>query len=432
MKNSKLIGETNGTVHNRLSLGYLLDNEKSSSSGKRFDQKEKVSVMKFPMPFVLIFLILWPLCGLTDNTGSHPTRNVQPQERNEVFFPIGIFSANPPDALKELKDIGFNTVQTYRISSVKELNTYLKAVKANGLKALVYPGMRIDIKQQSTDTYSKMLNEMWPQILNESSVLAWYLADEPEHLKVLPEQIKAFENEIKALDALHPTALATGPNYYQKYKDIGDVLIVDPYPIPISPVSEVSDTLEKAKKVVGSSKPIWAVIQAYDRGLVEAKVRSMKLKRDTTPTFEEINCMTYLAIVHGAKGIFFYTFNETGYKIKDHPALWNDIQKIVAGLNRRYQILISMDGVGLNTVVSSAKSGMTPKNIHYLFKKNGMDTFLLAVNSKEATEEVTFGSLLFKNGKLTVIDENRDVSVMNGSVTDTFKPYEVHIYRFER
>jgi hypothetical protein len=368
---------------------------------------------------ILIFLIVTP--NLSDGATNSSVSN--------TFFPIGIFSANPASSMMELKAIGFNCVQTYRISTITDLNAYLDAAARNGLRALVYPGMRIDENKQLPEPPTKTLAKLWPQIQNSSAVLAWYLADEPEHTSLSLNDLVTFENGIKSSDSTHLTALTTGPNFYDKFRQIGDVLLVDAYPIPISPVTEVSDTLEKAKRVAGPGKPIWAVIQAYDRGLLEQKVRDLNIGRDTTPTFAEINCMTYLAIVHGAKGIFYYNFNDLAYNIKSHPVVWNAVKSIVAKLNKIYPVLISED-VNIKPDIVSLESGINPKNIHYLFKKSNNAIFLIVVNSNNRTEKITFKNLPFNNNSVMVpLEGKKIVSVQNGSMTDVFKPFEVRIYK---
>jgi hypothetical protein len=380
--------------------------------------------------FVVLTLFLAPTASAQVQQIPFGSRANQLQRSNGTFFPIGIFSANPPAALPELKAAGFNTVQTYRITSINELNTYLQIAADNNLKTMVYPSMRIDEKAGSVRSAARALDHIWPQIRNQSALLAWYIADEPEHAGLSYDDLADFEREIKEKDPTHITALTTGPNHYQEFKDIGDVLIVDPYPVPISPVTEVSDTLERAKRVIGN-KPIWAVIQAFDRGLFEKKVADMKsagLRRNTAPAVDEINCMTFLAIVHGAKGIFFYSFKESKYDIREHAEIWEGVKHVVARLNAIYPIIVSSD-TSLQAAIRSEQSGLSPTNIHHLVKSRDGELYLIAVNSNDRQETVTFSALPIERMSVAVVGEKRTIPLESGTVTDVFKPYEVHIYK---
>lgn len=376
-------------------------------------------------------LCIFSLAFLLSSTDlAVAVNNALKQEADaKQFFPIGIFSANPPSALAELRKVGFNSVQTYRITTVNELNIYLQAAKNHGLKALVYPGMRIDENKKGIIFPERALNRIWPQIQNNDSILAWYLADEPENVGLSPQEVADFEYEIKKRDRTHKTALITGPKHYLKYKDIGDILIIDPYPIPVSPVTEVSDTMEKAKRVMGN-KPVWAVIQAFDRGLFERKVQDMQrpmLGRNTAPSAEEISCMTWLAIVHGARGVFFYSFKELKYDIKEHDVIWSGVRKVVSDLNDSYSLLVSPEATA-HVSIFSKQSGSSPRNIHHLFKRHSGKMYLIVVNSNNREETITFSGLPANSSAVQVVRENRILPLQNRSMTDTFKPFEVHIY----
>lgn len=58
------------------------------------------------------------------------------------FFPIGIYSVNPPSAFKELKEAGSNCVYTYAFRR-DYLSEYVDFAERLKLKVLIFPGSRI-------------------------------------------------------------------------------------------------------------------------------------------------------------------------------------------------------------------------------------------------------------------------------------------------
>ena len=86
------------------------------------------------------------------------------------------------------------------------------------------------------------------------------------------------------------------------YFQDADIIWTDPYPIPSRPVTMVSRWVSDAVSIAGPSKPVWAVPQAFDWNVWNKG----KIDQAHRPTPEEERCMTYLALVHGAKGILYW------------------------------------------------------------------------------------------------------------------------------
>jgi hypothetical protein len=52
-----------------------------------------------------------------------------------------------------------------------------------------------------------------------------------------------------------------------------------------------------------------------------------KLSPMNQPTFEQARCMVYLALIHGAKGIFWYSMHDPGWNLTETP-LWKRFKEI--------------------------------------------------------------------------------------------------------
>ena len=77
-----------------------------------------------------------------------------------------------------------------------------------------------------------------------------------------------------------------------------DIVSVDCYPVPTQPVTTVSDRLDDLAGAVDSQKPIQVVLQTYAGS------------KSRMPTPEEVRCMTWLSINHGARSQAYYSYYE--------------------------------------------------------------------------------------------------------------------------
>ncbi|MDY6856657.1 MAG: DUF4962 domain-containing protein [Thermodesulfobacteriota bacterium] len=345
------------------------------------------------------------------------------------FFPIGIYGVGVED-IPDLKEAGFNSIQTY-VSDIDYLRLFINKAERCQVKAMI----KIPNEAWKTD-----LSAFFFRVRHSKGILSWYLEDEPEGRGIPPSYIWRLNNYIHKMDPTHPTSLVlVRSKKAYDYGDGVDILMVDPYPIPSMPITWLSDSIDEARKAVFNEKPIWAVIQAFDWSAYP--VQGDKREWGRNPTFEEERCLTYLAVVHGVKGIFYYTFKGGNYSIKDYPDHWNDIKKIVWELNRIYPLLLA-PAIDHNLEIQIEPSRSHPQRltgIHYSIrkvdnrhlKKHGSKmkegTYLIAVNVTDKPLQMRMHGT-FLNEMADVVFENRKIKTQERSLTDSFAPYEVHIY----
>ena len=402
-------------------------------------------------------------------------------------FPIGIYGATE-DVFGELKEAGFNCVLA---SSTKD---YVLSAKENGLKCIVgIPGKNtkngLDVRIRET--------------INTNNILCWYLDDEPEGRGISPIHIWKWGNYIHSFDENQLTGLAlVRSKRASDYGDAVDVLMVDTYPIPGRPVTWLSDSIDESSRCMSNKgKQVWAVIQAFSWSYFRD---SPILKNAKNPTFEEERCLTYLAIVHGAKGILYYTYKGGKYEIKDFPEHWNDVKKIASELNILSPVLTAPDSN--NNLVLNLKANISPDAnlgtkgadpikqstspeglhegdvenanpslneqlyavdvngepaIHYLIKDIGCELlnenetvniiqkdmergkqvsavdngktvrFIIAVNVINKPVDAVFHNEQLQGNNASVLFEDRNIKINNGSIKDHFRPYEVHVYMID-
>ncbi|MBM4050450.1 MAG: hypothetical protein FJ279_35595, partial [Planctomycetes bacterium] len=247
----------------------------------------------------------------------------------QPFFPLGWYTgAGPksPLALKDLEDLSggpFNCVMNYGVNagSLDDIRAYLDAAQRLGVKVIYsikdfYEGTQYFQKRvgpfEGEDAMTRGVVEAFK---GHPAVLAWYLNDElpPSYLP----RLRARYQLVKELDPDHPTWIV---HYYSDakslapYADTTDVLGVDPYPIASKPVTYVSTMVKAANQAVRGHRGLWVVPQAFAWWQCVPELRQKKrpptaeeLEKKRAPTIPEMRCMTYLALIHGAKGIIYYS-----------------------------------------------------------------------------------------------------------------------------
>ena len=320
-------------------------------------------------------------------------------------FMIGIYSANIPRLIKESKDVGFNCVQSYYENNLPYLQDYISECRRDNLFALVYPGLNFRQYGQTSESQVK-------ELVNKNNLpnVIWYLADEPDPEKDPAARLKvnALNSAVKSAAPDATTALcAAWWTDYADWADITDIFMIDVYPIgkkkynfndDIGKVSEYTRRAVRASK----GKPVWVILQAF--GYQDEKHQAWGWERE--PTYEEERAMTYLAIINGAKGVFYYTFGSRShdYYIENSPKHWAEVRTIVAELNNYLPVLTAEAS---DQIVVDDLSGNNA--IEYSVKKYQGKYYLFAVNGTRENVKARV------RGRAGVFIEN-------------FKPLETKIY----
>lgn len=290
------------------------------------------------------------------------------------FFPVGIFSVNPPSEFKEVKKAGFNTVHTYEFEA-KYLKHYIAIAKKLGLKVLIFPSFRIKGKE---DAKFSILKKFISQYKDDDTILAWYLAEEPVYNKIDSYIIRNLNNFIKKNDSKHPTVVfLSQPKYALKYAKCSDIIMTGVYPIGKQDILWVAKYVELARR---SARPVWALIQAF--GYQNERYRAWGWERE--PNYEEMRMMSYLAIAHGAEGIFFYTYHGSQYNIKFSPDHWKNLVKVVKELNTDLPFFL---GKKLKLIVLKEESPYQ----HFFARISQKDTLIVLLNPYPHPLELRWG-----------------------------------------
>ncbi|MFQ5716898.1 MAG: hypothetical protein ACE5GQ_07315, partial [Nitrospinales bacterium] len=272
------------------------------------------------------------------------------------FFPIGIYSA-AIDAFAELKEAGFNLVQSYN-ANPDFVRRFVKAAGVHGLKVL---------SSLTMTRPDKNLSKFIAEIKDERGLFGWYIADEPEGRGTSPSFLWLWSRYIQSIDPGHPTALVNiRSRKVVDYAPAVDIAMVDPYPIPHMPVTWLSDSIDEARRAIDDKKPVWAVIQVFNWSDESRRLKKeLAQGRGRFPTYEEERCLTYLSIVHGVRGLMFFSHASAR---RNDPELknWKNVKRLASELRDLYPLLLAPDLTErLSLKVGGARDANGNPAIHY-------------------------------------------------------------------
>ncbi|MBM4284574.1 MAG: hypothetical protein FJ128_04905 [Deltaproteobacteria bacterium] len=329
--------------------------------------------------------------------------------RLPAFFPIGVFAAKAED-LPDIRQAGFNAVQSYD-STPASLRRMAAECGRLGLKFL--PNFR----RYQADL-SRELGGL-PQLLG------FYIEDEPELRSVPPASMAELNRSLKRD---HPGALTTvamlRPQMVAAYRHSADVFLLDPYPAPHMPLTWMSDCLAEAARHAPRER-LWAIVQAFGG---EKYVRDGWPRR---PTYLEMRCLTFLAVVHGARGVFYFSYPE----VRADAGAWQGLTKIVGHLNRLHAWLVlppAASPLRLEMTSPFRADAAGRPAVHFAEKARGGERLLILVNVID--RPVSFFLHGFPAG-VPWLEEpflGGKAVVRDGNIREQLGPYEVRVYHYRR
>jgi len=325
------------------------------------------------------------------------------------FVPTGCAweGALPYEALKYLADSGCTALSV--IFGIDQLGQVLDDAQKCDLK------LKIGINATDLDQATQYINKfkMHP------AVLAWDIFDEvftfdwgKNNHKLVSDRCA----QLKAIDPYHPVFI--NENEYGlaflKGKGLsfpGEIVSLDYYAYP--PSGNVPRIGELAKQMwqVGKSgsRPGW--IYSFGAGY------AFWASRDYTP--EEQTCSTYLPLVNGVTGVFYFA---------SHPkskSNWTRIKQLMSEMKQLTPVLASPLDVG--------QVRCSSPTVQMLAKRYNGALYVLAINaSKEpASARLDISAASNRPTKSTVLFEGRNIPVREGVITDKFKGFERHVYKVQ-
>ncbi len=321
------------------------------------------------------------------------------------FFPIGIYLVSTGQQVRSLARLGFNVMFSAGDEEFRD------ACLQSGVMFIPFgPGENVEDFESILTARDRV-----EELCSHPSLLAWYVVDEPSLRNVPVELVRRACEIVKTVDPLHPTLICDGYPYRGlPYQALADIASPCWYPVwKQMSLTTTARCLDDIAGVIPRSQPLWYVLEAWTW-------RDVRF-----PTPEEERVMTYLSIIHGARGVswFGYTYPHREHLLTAHdasPELWNEILRIVKELNELSDILATPR-------VPPRISRDHGRVDWCLIEKDGR-VLVVAANptTRPATAGFDVGPL--RGGEVSVLWEDRRLELSKGRFCDSFDPLSVHLY----
>ncbi len=393
-------------------------------------------------------------------------RNCSVMVDNNAFFPVGIYMSGIPasddDSFDEVSEAGFNTVIQWRAyQDPSDATDYLEAAadatstanpdglmvvnRHSSYSTVLLSKYKLTTPQDFWDIYkglgttpfdvdqsARMLQAVY-LAKQEDNLLAYYTFDEPSDA-----QIPAGQNiysETNSEDGYHPTFALYSIRIHSgdEFTNWSDILGVDPYWYPPSDFDDLRSSVNWVAKytALAANRAKQDLKACWIAPVAEFWSRSYK--RSVLPAEQE--CQTYLALINGAKGIFYFR-----YPIH-HKTSWSTLSDLAGELNDLAPSILTQD---LDQTISyyensteafsdPADNDFTDIQVKLLKAPAGenYDYVLLAANIKHYSVDVDYKiSLLGASGTVSRLFDASTYMVSNGVFSDTLTAFATRAYTF--
>ncbi len=349
-----------------------------------------------------------------DPPAKPPSRRVTVDEEGRVlvdrrpFFPLGLYNVSEAEDVRRLSELGFNTI--FNAGSAD----FLSACDDANMMVIGHgPGENIQDFSSLSRIRKYMEDLYWRPCL-----LAWYLVDEPSLRNVPVDVIRRASELVKMIDPHHLTLICDGaPHRSKPYQALADVASPAYYPIwKQHSVTLVARCVDETVASVRADQPVWFVVQAWTW-------RNIRF-----PTVQEERCMTYLAVIHGARGISWYAYKYPDKQVlmsvyENAPELWQEILREVRELRELAPVLM-----GRRPEVHVDEDG--PARVDWCVVERDDQVVLMVCNPTKV--QVTHAFDVGDMDGVEVLWEGRFIGDVRGALRDTIGPMSVRIYRGRR
>ena len=206
------------------------------------------------------------------------------------------------------------------------------------------------------------------------------------------------------------------------WRDAADIISTDPYPMFSSEPAGgynhglVGQWTARTREAVKNARPFMTVLQFF-------KFTS----QGRWPTLAEMRNHAWMAIVEGARGLWWWSLGDNALRnvcsdwCAERTTYMNNLRTVVNEIAALEPALLADDAPG----VLSGNSN--PAAIRTRVKLHDGRGYLFAYNTTNATASATF-TWNTTPGTVTVNAENRTLPVSSRSFTDTFGPFQAHVY----
>jgi hypothetical protein len=343
------------------------------------------------------------------------------------FFPIGVWLQSPARAAS-YKAIGINTFVGLHNGPTEQQ-----------LAALAQHDMLAVAEQ----------NDVGLKSINRHVIKAWMHGDEPDNAQPLlfglhgtcipANKVARRTREMKSRDPTRPVMINFGQgvanefwrgrgfcNGDEGYYDIAmqgaDIVSYDIYPVGSS-TPQVKGKLEYVARGISNLRKRASPAQSTWMAL-----ETTALDPTRRPTAKEVRAEVWMALIHGATGIFYFVHEFEPNFREDAIFRYPDIIEEVTRTNKLIGSLapvLKSPNVSGTVAVSSQSPIATMVKVH----KGTTYIFAVAMQNSPSTARITIGDV--HHTRARVLNEARNITITHGAFEDQFEGYGVHLYQIQ-
>ena len=243
--------------------------------------------------------------------------------------------------------------------------------------------------------------------------------------------------EEPTLDRHHPLVTILAPSGKQPslapYSHVTDSLGVDVYPVTLenadSPDLHLVGLWTRAIARITHDHSVWTTLQICSMHAYNRQTGAYVL-----PSAYQERYMAYDAIINGARGISFFgggnrrCWNQTDRRYRWNWTFWNSaLAPLVEQIGAHSALAPALANAGSNDILRTNSPG-TEAISRVAATPNGQ-LFVIAARSNPGPANVTISGLPRSVKTAAVYGEHRTVPVTHGTLHDTFRQWQVHVYR---
>jgi hypothetical protein len=374
----------------------------------------------------VIFLVVMVAArpGFSAEPSFSKWKNGPPADPN--YFPIAVWVQDPKNA------------ERYKAAGINLYVALWRGPTSNQLAALEKAGMPVICSQNARGLEHK----------DNPIIVGWMHGDEPDNAQslgrgkgygppILPETVIRNYEKMRAADPTRPVFLNLGqgvawdnyigrgvrrnhPEDYPEYLKGCDIASFDIYPVVhdnpevAGKLEFVANGVERLCKWTRGEKPVWNCIECTHIDNPDKKA---------TP--QQVRSEVWMSLIHGSRGLIYFVHQ---FKPTQREAALLDDPEMLAAITAINRQIHTLAPVLNSPSTSDAIEVETP--IASMVKRYKGATYLFAVCMRNESTRASFKFPAAPKGLTAeVLEESRKVLIQNGEFTDSFGPYDAHLYR---
>jgi hypothetical protein len=218
------------------------------------------------------------------------------------------------------------------------------------------------------------------------------------------------------------------------YRDVTDILGVDVYPVTLGDIDAPNlhqvGVWTRAIARLGRAHSVWTTLQICSAHAYDRRTGAYVL-----PSGYQERYMVYDAIINGARGISFFgggnrhCWNRVDRRYGWNWTFWNRaLSPLIRQIGSRSPLGPAIDNAASNDVLQTNDPG-TEAISRVAVRRRARQFWVIAARADPGVAHVAISGLPASVTSATVYGERRRVPVSDGTLRDTFRQWQVHIYR---